>query len=416
MRKTDGYSVRLTAVEERFPIYLIGDERVRWPDARWRPTAGSAALALAAAGERDIALVVPGEEVLLTETMLPPIRQTTRRRQAVRYALEDRLATPVDELHFALGKRRDDGATPVAAVARERMTAWRETVRAHGAEPTAIIPDYLCLPPAEADTWRIWLVDGRALVHGGEQTGFACEYALLPDLLAAGAGERPRLSVLAADAEEERELLARLREAGHEIETEFVDDAGALYERLLRGAARVSALNLSQGEFAPVSRTASTWWRPFRATAALFAGWLILSLAVQAMTYWQLRQEANALHARSEADFREAFPRVQRIRDLRVQAEEELRALRGDGAAGTLFALLQATALAGAGDQGLRIESLQYRDGALYLSLSGDNVQALETLRAGFERQSGARLTVESADAGSGGVQIRARVERTAGI
>lgn len=402
-------------MEEYFPIYLIGGERVLWPDARWRPASGATAPALAAAGERDIVLVVPGEEVLLTQAALPPIRQTAKRRQAARYALEDRLATPVDELHFALGKRRGDGVTPVAAVARERMAAWLETVRAHGVEPAAAVPDYLCLPDAEGGSLRVWLADGRALARGGDRTGFACEYGLLPDLLAAGSGERPRLSITAADGEDERDLLARLHEAGHEIETEFVDDSGVVYSRLLRGAARAPALNLNQGEFAPASRAVSNWWRPFRVTAALFAGWLILALSIQALTYWQLRQEAEALRARSEANFREAFPRVQRIRDLRVQAEEELRALRGDGAANTLFALLQATALAGAGDENLRIESLQYRDGALYLSLLGDDIQALETLRAGFERQSGARLTVESADAGSGGVQIRARVERTAG-
>lgn len=401
-------------MEERFPIYLPGGDRVCWPDAQGRPVTGDAAVAVAAAREREIVLVVPGEEVLLTEAKLPPVRQAARRRQAARYALEDRLATPVDELHFALGERRGDGATPVAVVARERMTAWLGIPRTHGTEPVATVPDCLCPPPPAEGARRVWLLDGRALVRSGERDGFACEYDLLPDLLAAASGDRPRLEVLAVDGETERELLARLRERHDGVEADFVDDAGEIRARLLAGAARPPALNLCQGEFAPVSRNGA-WWRPLRVTAALFAGWLVLALATQALTYWQLRQEAAALRERSVTAFREAFPRVQRIRDIRVQAEEELRALRGDGSAGTLFALLQATAEAGAGAEGLRIESLQYRDGALYLSLSGEDVRALETLRGGFERQRTARLTVESADAGGGGVQIRARVERTGG-
>lgn len=399
-------------MEERFPIYLAGGERVCWPDAQRRPVTGDAAVAVAAAGERAIVLIVPGEEVLLAEVKLPPVRQMSRRRQAARYALEDRLATPVDELHFALGERRGDGVTPVAAVARERMAEWLRIPRTHGVEPAAAVPDYLCPPAPEAGAWRVWLIDGRALVRCGEQAGFACEYDLLPELFGAGTGDRPRLDVLAVDDEAGRGLLARLRDREAAIEADFVTDAGEIRARLLAGAAGKPALNLCQGEYAPVSRTES-WWPPLRVTAALFTGWLALTLTVQALTYWQLRQETRALHARSETVFRETFPRVERIRNLRAQAEEELRALRGDGAAGTLFTLLQATARAGAGD--LRIESLQYRDGALYLSLSGENVQALETLRAGFERQPAARLTVESADAGSGGVQIRARVERAAG-
>jgi general secretion pathway protein L len=402
--------VKLTGVEERFPIYLLADGRACWPDSLRRAVAGDVAAAVTAAGEHEIVLVVPGEEVLLAEANLPPVRQTARRRQAARYALEDRLATPVDELHFALGARRGDGITPVAAIARARMAEWLQTLRTHGAEAAAAIPDYLCLPVPGDGAWRIWLLDGRALVRCGDRAGFACERELLPDLLAAGDGDRPRLEVLAEDGDAERALLERLREHGSETDTEFVEKAADMNAHLLAGAGEHPALDLRQGEYAPVSRL-ENWWPPLRATAALFASWLVLTLTTQAISYWQLRQEADTLHARSEAAFREAFPRVERIRDLRVQAEEELRALRGDGAAGTLFALLQATAEAGGGG-GLHIESLQYREGALYLSLSGKDIQALERLRSGFARQRASRLTVESADAGGDGVQIRARVER----
>ena len=399
-------------MEERFPIYWLGADRVCWLDAQGRAEIGDVAAAAAAAGERAITLVASGEHILVVEANLPPVRQAGRRRQVARYALEDRLATSVDELHFALGRRRGDGATPVAAVARDRMAEWMEALPGEDAVPDAVVPDYLCPAPPPAGTWHVWLLDGRALVRCGEQAGFACECELLPSLLAAETGEEPALSVLAVDDETNRQLLERLGEHGYAIEPEYVRDAGEAYARLLQNAASVRpALDLRQGEYAPVSQF-DAWWRPLRATAALFVAWVLLSVAVQGMTYWQLHQQAETLRERSETAFREAFPEVQRVRDLRLQAEEKLRALRGDGSASTLFTLLQATADAAGGDDGLRIESLQYRDGALYLSLSGENVQALERLRAGFGRQDTARLTVESADAGSGGVQIRARVER----
>lgn len=397
-------------MEERFPIYLLDGERACWLDPRRRAATGDVAAAVAAAGEREIVLVVPGEDVLLAEARLPPVRQAARRRRAAGYVLEERLAAPVEETHFALGERRGDGATPVAAVARERMQGWLEALRTHGAEAAAAVPDYLCLPAPGDGAWRVWLAGGRALARGGDRQGFACEYELLPDLLAAN-DEPPSPEVLAADGDAERALLARLRERGCEPDVTFAEKTGDVHSRLLAAAAGRPRLDLRQGEYAPVSRLES-WWPPLRATAALFGGWLILALTVQALTYWQLRHEADTLHARSEAAFRAAFPRVERIRDLRGQAEEELRALRGDGSAGTLFTLLQATAAAAGNGGGLRVESLQYREGALYLSLSGDDIQALERLRAGFGRQTAARLTVESADAGDGGVQIRARVER----
>lgn len=398
-------------MEERFPIYLIGADRACWLDPLRRTVTGEVAAAVAAAGEREIVLVVPGEAVVTAEVQLPPVRQAARRHQAARYALEDRLAAPVESLHFALGRRHGDHATPVAAVAHEHMTAWLEALREHGAEAAAVVPDYLCLPPPEDGSWRIWLSGGRALVRCDDQIGFACECDLLPSLLAAESADSPRLDALAVDDEDNRALLERLREHGYEATADLIEDEDGVLSRLLAGAVSHPPLDLRQSDYARVSQL-DAWWRPLRASAALFAGWLVLALAVQGLNYWQLRQEAEALRAHSESVFREAFPQVERIRDLRVQAEEQLGALRGDGSASTLFTLLQATANATGGDDGLRIESLQYRDGALYLSLSGEDVQALERLRAGFGRQAAARLVVESADAGSGGVQIRARVER----
>ena len=142
----------------------------------------------------------------------------------------------------------------------------------------------------------------------------------------------------------------------------------------------------------------------------LAAAWLLVAVAARGIESFQLHQRIDDLEATSETAFREAFPNVRTINDLRVQAEQNIRELRGSGGSGGVFALLQAIAEV-TGDAGdIRIQSLQYRDGAVYLNLRGENVQALESLRAGFARQPATRLSVESADAAADGVQIRARV------
>ena len=189
----------------------------------------------------------------------------------------------------------------------------------------------------------------------------------------------------------------------------------AVLTHLLSHSDPGSAINLRQGTFARASAM-QTWWQPFKLTAGLAAAWLILAIGARAVESWQLNQRIEALETASVAAFRDAFPNVQTINDLRVQAEQNIRGLRGtSGAGGGMFSLLQATAeVAGqAGD--ITIQSLQYRDGALYLALRGANVQSVESLRAGFARQPATTLNIESTDVGTDGVQIRASVASGAG-
>jgi type II secretory pathway component PulL len=135
-----------------------------------------------------------------------------------------------------------------------------------------------------------------------------------------------------------------------------------------------------------------------------------IALATQIIEYNRLQSQLAALDSEAEQIFRETFPRVDTINDLRYQAEEEIRRLRGEAGSGGLFPLLQATA-AGTGDSGrLTMQSLQYREGRLSLNLLGEDLKALEVLRSNFNRQPAASLAVENVDADNDAVRIRATV------
>lgn len=57
------------------------------------------------------------------------------------------------------------------------------------------------------------------------------------------------------------------------------------------------------------------------------------------------------------------------------------------------------------------MQELQLREGALYLSLLGRDIQSLEALRGYFEKQTRWNFQVQSANAGAEGVQVRATLE-----
>lgn len=387
-------------------IYLAPGDTVQWCRHGANTVQhGSLQNALDEAGHSDVVVVLPGESVLLTAAQLPPIRQASRRLQAMRYALEEQLASPVDTQHFALAAHRGPGETAVAVVADQYFQDRLSELDAIRAQIVAVVVDVLCIPIPVENAVSVQLLDDRAVVRHGRYQGFACELDLLRAMLtAAGLGEA-QLNIVTEDHARQQAQIDALSTDGYRIQR-ATDTSEPVW---LGQVSAQSGINLLQARYAPSSGMDDAW-RPLRATAVLAGVWLVLALSTQGLNYFQLSQRNAQLDRQAKATFRKAFPKVQTINDIRVQAEQELKALRGGGGNSGIFPLLGATAIATSSAPGLQVQSLQYRDGALSLSLGGKDIQALEKLRASFAKQSDANLEVQSADAASDGVQIRARV------
>lgn len=368
-------------------------------------------------GDSEVAVVIPGEDVLLTRAPLPPIRSAARRLQAARYALEDRLAGRVEQLHFALvGAPDRDGETPVAVIDLDRMTTLCDALDAAGIDAARILPDYMTLPVPDTSGWQIAATDAHVLARTDAAAGFACDADLWP--VVAQALETPAsATVRTADTGRAKRLLDI--DWGEDSEAPEADvvgytDADALLASLLaQPEALRGTVNLRQGAFARRSQFQSQW-RPLMLTAALAATWLVVAIVARGVETWQLDQRIDALHQQTLAAFHDAFPDVQNINDLRVQAEQGIQQLRGNGGAGGLFPLVQAVAAVTGQTDDLQLQSMQYRNGKLGLSLNGKNVKSVETLRAGFAQRNNIQLSVQSADASASGVQIQATVSQGA--
>ncbi len=397
-------------MDDQLIIYLAPGEWVYWcPQGSTQYKHGHLVEAIEDAASCEIIVVLPGESVLFTEVALPPIRQASRRLQATRYALEEQVASPVDKLHFSLSPRQPDGATPVAVIDDQTLNDTLADFGPHRSQIIAVVVDVLCLPDPGADpdnaSCSVRMLEDRALVRRSRYHGFACELNLLDMLLSVSGLNEAQINVASEDNPLQQATLENLAHRGHVIARE--PDASA-YDWLADVTAQ-SGVNLLQAAYAPNSAMDNAW-APLRATAVLAGVWLVLALATQTFKYFQLSEQASQLDQQAEATFRKAFPQVQTINDMRVQAEQNIRELRGSGGTSGIFPLLGATAIATNEAQGLEVQSLQFRDGALSLSLRGKDIQALEGLRSSFGKQPNAELQVESADAASEGVQIRARV------
>lgn len=255
-------------------------------------------------------LLVPSESVLLLTVELP-LGTQAKRLAALPFAIEDRIADPLDAVHIALGAEVAPKRYLVAVVRHARMREWVEAAEAAGLGHAAMVPDALALPTPDHG-WSAEASDGRVLVRGADGTGFA-----VPVTLAGQAWEaagRPHIwNVGAAPI---GELPQEPRPAG----------GGGLAERLLK-----PPVDLRQGPYARRAIGGSGWLKRLGWIAA--AG-VAAHTAIAAADTVMLRAIAERRADDTRAAVAQAAPGANLSGDLRASVADMLPP---PGAAGSRF-------------------------------------------------------------------------------
>ncbi|WP_161554164.1 type II secretion system protein GspL [Stenotrophobium rhamnosiphilum] len=354
------------------------------------------------AAGRKVVVLVSSSDVRLTSVTVPA-RQAAKVLQAAPYALEDQLAEDVDTLHFALGPRQLNGSYPVAVIAKAKIEEWLTPFRAAGLMPDVLVPETLCLPEAETDRWSALAEPGHITVRSAGFNGFGCVAEDLPLFLEMADPEKQaQLRILIS-----RSFQGDFTQLGWPVEL-FPGFAEPM-EALLQNYRPDHSINLLQGAYSP-REDFKRIWQPWRIAAILAAIWIALTGLNHGVQAFKLKRQLNAQNQENVQRFQQLFPTETRIVDLSAQAEQQFTRLKGGGASGTLLPLIGTLSSALTATPGLLLQSLQYRDGALFVALTGTDLQQLETLRAWFTQHHGTTLEVQSANAGSDGVQIRIKL------
>lgn len=359
-----------------------------------------------AQGRRVVAFV-SGADVRLAQVKVPA-RQPAKVLQAAPFVLEDQFAEDVESLHFALGSRQADGSFPVAAASHAHMEAWLAPFRDAGAGVDLLIPETLALPYVEGQ-WSVLAEPGHMTLRSGVSSGFCCLpeefeiYLKLAQAATPGEAATPaKLRVYTTrGADTDFTRLAR--------PVELVAGFQAPLEALVQNLRGAAAINLLQGRYSQREQFERLWqpWKFAAAAAALAFG---LGLAVNAADAVRFSRATHAQESANLARYRALFPDDHSNVNLQSLVEQKEQIMRGAPTGGGLLFLLQQAAQALAATPGLKLKTLQFRDGALFLDLGGSDLQVLETLRGWFTTHAGAHLEVQSANAGEGGVQIRLKL------
>lgn len=393
--------IRLGAVPDADVDYAVVAAEPRPLSQQLAQQRGPLSAAAELAPGRRVCVFVPAADVRLS-TVQVPAKQPAKVLQAVPYALEDQVAEDIDLLHFAIGPRLADGQFPVAIVSRACMQRWTGALSAQGLRPEALVPESLALDVDDSGVqWHALVEGAQVIVRQNAWSGFTC---LAEDLASYLGLVNPDHSQglqlhLAGDQHTDWSRLA--------WPLNLLPHANAL--SVLSAQYRADrSINLLQGSYAQ-SRDVQRLWKPWQLAAALLLAWLVVGGSAYTLDTLRLSAELERQDQANLARFQQLFPDQTRVVDLQAQLDQQLRQL-GGGAVGGPFPLLESLAQALAASPGLKLGGMQYRENALFLSLTANDLQALEALRNWFASHAGTRLEVQSANAESGAVQIRAKL------
>lgn len=337
---------------------------------------------------RRVIAILPAGEALVTESDAPA-KSAAKLAQVIPYALEERVADEIENLHFAIGERNaSTGRVPVVVIERARLDARLAELRAAGLHPSAIYSEAALLPSMPGQI--IALLEGDSITLRWEGAPPLVMPALsISDALELALAQQPApIEGLEAPAP------GLLIYAGHDEWAAHQDEVDALRDRftgvkvqllpsgplavLATAAATGDAVNLLQGPLA-VTSPHEMRWQSWRVAAVLAGVLLCLHFGARYLELYRLKRTEATLNASIEDAFRAAMPGQQNATNARRRIEQRLLEVR-DGGGSALLSALSAIAQARSAAPSATIEGLTFRNGELFMRVVVADTAALDAI------------------------------------
>jgi general secretion pathway protein L len=376
-------------------------------------------VATQAAGARVVALV-PGADVLLTEVELPNLNRQ-RLAKAVPFALEEQLASDVEDLHIAIGRRAANGQVANAVVSRQVIDSWLERLREAGLQADVVTSEVFGVPFAEAGAeelrWAMVINGDRACLRTAAQAGLALETAnlaaVLRTLLDEAAAQAPAEITVAVCGEEDfdasapgRELRALCEERGIALQLRQAEEACP--QLLARGFDEQDAINLLQGDYSRKQQLEKLL-RPWLPALVLLSLWLVVQVGLMGFDYARLSKQEQDTRSQIEAVFHAAFPQGRLVPGNEKELMERgLKKLRGsEGTGGGFLALLAQAGGVWKDIPNLKLRTLRFKGDQLDVDLEIPDLQQLDKLKRRLMDEAKLKVDIVSASSRDGKVESR---------
>jgi general secretion pathway protein L len=349
---------------------------------------GELSQATAMSTGRRVVVILPANESLVTDSDAPA-KGAAKLAQVIPYALEERVADEIENLHFAIGERdTTTGRVPVVVIERARIDARLSELAAAGITPSAIYSEASLLPAIPGQL--VALLDGDSLTLRSENA----PPMVMPALSIGDAFEMALAAQVAPVAGLEAAAPGLLLYAGHDEWQAHQNEVDALRDRftgvkvqllpsgplsvLAPAAASGEAVNLLQGPLA-VTSPLELRWQSWRVAAVLAGVLLCLHFGARFYELQRLQKAEATLDASIEDAFRAAMPGQQNASNARRRVAQRLEEIRSGGG-GALLPALVAIAQARSAAPTATIEGITYREGVLEMRVMASDTASLDAI------------------------------------
>ncbi len=330
----------------------------------------------ARAGNHDAVIVLIDARDCTRLTLQLPARSDAHARAAAPFAVEDRLAAPIEDCHVAIGPAQDDtGTRPITVVDRARLRELISALALDGLQPTLALDEiHLMTALPAGDPPAMLALDDRVLGVAPDNTD---------DRIAI---DRSLLNTLAEhSADPVRYFSTKAGDALNQQPAQHIDMATLLAKVDWSGAA---GLTLLQGDFKPRKPWRDIWilWRRPVRIAALAILVAVGSLIADTLL---LTQKLARVDRAAQTALQTAFPGARSI-DHMLQRLSQMQDRSGD----PFLTLASVSLSALQTSNSIRLDGLRYsseRD-QLDLSLAARRFEDVQALKGQFDRL-GATMT-----------------------
>ena len=335
-------------------------------------------------------VVLPTEAAGLYLFNLPWLGER-KAREAIPYALEEQMAQPVGELHFAFDKAHyQNGHYLVAVIDKQRLLDWMGLLDELNLDFDQATLDWFALNAGEMCVKETTLLVNHDIFKGALGPGLAQDYVKQAI---------PNTGFLFDDSAPEMRIL------------DFVPVKEKFYTFIAKRLAKASFINLCQGGLRH-DTTRETSMRWYHVSAFLLGVWLLSFIAMNALNLHRLGTQNAVLDDKIAVIYHAFFPQATLVISPQFRIEQALKA-NASGSQGSFWSLLSPLVSSFKKADILKsniltIDQFHYQNQMLIINLTAQDFATLEAFEKRLKR---AKLKVTQTQASSHDKQVVAILE-----
>ena len=332
------------------------------------------------AEQRSIIVLMSASDVVLSRVEIPA-GANRKIESMLPYLIEDEVAQDVDDMHFSILKKTGN-IVEVAGIDRDFLQSCIDELASLGMTVKRVIPDVLTVPVQQG--LAAVQLEKEWLIRKGDSHGICVDSEWL-ELFSQSDWVKEGDNFLPLTA------YTPLPELGLADGQDWHFTPSPLVMQLLTEQALQSKVNMLTGSFR-VKSSSMKYWRIWRKAAYAALVFLTVLIGYKLLETHRLEQQVQAYRAESERIFRVVFPEREKIPTvsyLKRLMNEELNALQGGSAQGSVLQWLTPLPATLRSIQGMELQSIKFDSnrGEVRLETTSKDFQSFEQARVKLAEQ-----------------------------